>query len=182
MGEISYFFSVRKEEEALFLSNICSLLFGPPAAWGAAIGNLVGDILGGTLTAGSIAGFLGNFFYGLLPFVLWRALTRKEPVLNSFGNVLRFVLVCLVSSAACAAVIAAGLELMKIVSWKILLPTIFINNTLTSLVLGAVLLLALYPAARALGLTFTQTMALQQDGERDLDAGESVSPLDTTAG
>jgi energy-coupling factor transport system substrate-specific component len=88
---------------------ICSLLFGPLAAWGAAIGNLVGDMYGGMLTLGSIGGFIGNFFYGLLPFLIWRRLMRREPQIKSASGLLVFFLACLVSSAVCAAVIGAGL-------------------------------------------------------------------------
>src|SRR4030042_6924988 len=47
------------------------LLFGPAGAWGTAIGNLIGDLFGGTLGPGSIAGFVGNFLLGYLPYLLW---------------------------------------------------------------------------------------------------------------
>jgi len=70
---------------------VCSILFGPPAAWGAAIGNLVGDCFGGTLTLGSIFGFIGNFFFGWLPFLTWRALVGKAALRGSFRQVLAFV-------------------------------------------------------------------------------------------
>jgi energy-coupling factor transport system substrate-specific component len=46
---------------------VFGLLFGPAGAWGSAIGNLIGDFFG-TLSLGSIAGFVGNFFLGLLPY------------------------------------------------------------------------------------------------------------------
>src|SRR5512137_1782207 len=45
-------------------------LFGPAGAWGLAIGNLIGDIFGGTLSPASIAGFIGNFLMGYLPYTL----------------------------------------------------------------------------------------------------------------
>ncbi len=47
------------------------LMFGPAGAWGSAIGNLIGDIFGGTLTPSSLAGFVGNFLLGYLPYTLW---------------------------------------------------------------------------------------------------------------
>ncbi|MBC7289406.1 MAG: QueT transporter family protein, partial [Armatimonadetes bacterium] len=37
---------------------VASLLFGPAAAWGSAIGNLIGDFVG-TLGPGSFFGFVG---------------------------------------------------------------------------------------------------------------------------
>ena len=45
---------------------ICSFLFGPAAAWGAAIGNVIGDFFGG-IGPGDVFGFWGNFLYGLAP-------------------------------------------------------------------------------------------------------------------
>ncbi len=50
------------------------LLFGPAGAWGSAIGNLIGDIFGGTLGPSSIAGFVGNFLLGYLPYTMWTTL------------------------------------------------------------------------------------------------------------
>ena len=38
---------------------VCSFLFGPAAAWGAAIGNMIGDTFGG-LGPGDVFGFLGD--------------------------------------------------------------------------------------------------------------------------
>ena len=48
---------------------VFSILFGPAAAWGSAFGNLIGDFFG-TLGLGSIFGFVGNFFYGLVAYKL----------------------------------------------------------------------------------------------------------------
>lgn len=151
---------------------VCSLLFGPAAAWGAAIGNLVGDIFGNMLTPGSIAGFIGNFLYGLIPFLLWKLIVRGEPNLYSFKKVGTFILGCLLSAAACAVIIAFGVKYTmgapeKIV--RMLLGTIFLNNSLMSIILGGVLLTILYPAIRALGLTYDQIMAGKAATERDLD-------------
>src|SRR5499425_2577185 len=58
---------------------VCSLLFGPAAAWGAAIGNIIGDFFGG-LGPGDLFGFAGNFLYGLIPYKAWDALTDADPV------------------------------------------------------------------------------------------------------
>src|SRR5438445_5132350 len=53
---------------------ICSFLFGPAAAWGAAIGNLIGDFFGG-IGPGDFFGFIANFFYGLAPYNVWEAIS-----------------------------------------------------------------------------------------------------------
>ncbi|HIE09421.1 MAG TPA: ATP-binding cassette domain-containing protein [Armatimonadetes bacterium] len=53
-----------------------SILFGPPAALGSAIGNVIGDFFG-TLGLGSLFGAVGNFAFGLIPYRVWRALGLK---------------------------------------------------------------------------------------------------------
>src|SRR5437899_6532101 len=58
---------------------VCSFLFGPAAAFGAAIGNLIGDVFGG-LGPGDMFGFAGNFLYGLIPYKAWDALTDGDPI------------------------------------------------------------------------------------------------------
>src|SRR5256712_12760277 len=58
---------------------VCSFLFGPAAAWGAAFGNLIGDFFGG-LGPGDLFGFLANLLYGLVPYAVWEAGTTRPPV------------------------------------------------------------------------------------------------------
>ena len=155
---------------------VCSLLFGPAAAWGAAIGNVVGDIFGGMLGPGSVFGFVGNFVYGLLPYTLWRAAGRREPGLRSPGQVGLFVGVCLASAAACALIVAGGVQLLGLAPFKVLLVTIFINNSLVGSLLGGILLAALYPAVSSLGLTYTQVLSAGKGLEGDLDTDEAEGP------
>ncbi len=151
---------------------VCSLLFGPAAAWGAAVGNLVGDVLGGMLTPGSIGGFIGNFCYGWLPFLIWRAFTRDEPRPTTPIHLAIYLFACAVSAAACAACIAPALYLMQVPVWKAITTTIFFNNTLMSGVFGLILLLLLYPSVKSLGLTYDQLVSAGQAPERDLEADE----------
>jgi len=148
---------------------VCSILFGPAAAWGAAIGNLVGDVFGGTLTPSSPFGFVGNFLYGLLPFLIWRGLTRTQPNMRAILHYPIYLAACVISSAVCAVVIGYGVDLCKIAPFKAVASAIFINNTGVSFIFGAILLLALYPAVRALGLTYHQLAAADRDTESDLD-------------
>ena len=58
---------------------ICSFLFGPAAAWGAAIGNVIGDFFGG-IGPGDLFGFFGNFLYGTVPYKTWQLVSRDQPV------------------------------------------------------------------------------------------------------
>lgn len=147
----------------------CSLLFGPPAAWGSAIGNLVGDVLGGTFTMGSIFGFFGNFFYGLLPFYLWRLSTREPTTLTNAAQFGAFISSTVAASFVCAAIIAPGVQLTGGPPMAMLGPIIFANNAVIGLVLGGILLVALYPAVRGLGLTYDQIIAHAQAPHEDLE-------------
>ena len=58
------------------LPVVCSFLFGPAGAWGAAFGNLIGDFFGG-LGPGDLFGFVGNLAFGLVPYAVWEARDRR---------------------------------------------------------------------------------------------------------
>lgn len=136
---------------------ICSLMFGPAASFGAAIGNLIGDFFG-TLGLGSIFGVVGNFFYGFIPYKFWRILSKSEPEMNSFRQIFLYVLVSLISSISCATIIGWWLDLLGILPFAVLSNIIFINNSLISIVLGPILLNILYPRVKKWGLLYTQIM------------------------
>jgi energy-coupling factor transport system substrate-specific component len=124
------------------------LLFGPAGAWGSAIGNLIGDIFGGTLTPGSIAGFVGNFLLGYLPYALWTTLVpfhqkhfHWEPKI--WSNWLTYFLIAFISSTACAVVISIFVDFMGVVPYKVLVKVITLNNILGSFI-GVLLLTSVY--------------------------------------
>src|ERR1700747_3878038 len=52
---------------------VCSFLFGPAAAWGAAIGNMIGDFFGGA-GPNDIFGFFANIAYGYVPYKVWQVM------------------------------------------------------------------------------------------------------------
>src|SRR5262245_63166527 len=64
---------------------VCSFLFGPAGAWGAAIGNLIGDFFGG-LGPGDFFGFFANLFYGLIPYAIWEAVTDARSEERRVGR------------------------------------------------------------------------------------------------
>ena len=139
---------------ASVLPVVCSLLFGPAAAWGAAFGNIVGDLFG-TLGPGSLFGFVGNFLYGLLPYKLWRALGGGTS-LRSGRDLAVLALVCWTSSVACGVTIGWGVDLLGFVPFGALGNIIWVNNFLVSMVLGPVLLRLLWRRAERWGLLYTQ--------------------------
>ncbi len=126
---------------------VCSFLFGPAAAWGAAFGNLIADFFTG-IGPGSFFGFWGNFLYGLVPYRLWIALGGKDPVPRGVAGWSRFVAVLLAASALCAAAVGWGLELLGFVPFSVLANVIVINNFVTSIVLAPFLLSLLYPRVK----------------------------------
>lgn len=141
---------------------VCSLMFGPAAAWGAAFGNLIGDFFG-TLSLGSIFGFFGNFLYGLIPYKLWQVLTRSESTFDSgFKNIAalsgRYFLVVLISCIACGIFIGWGLHLLGLLPFSILGNIIVINNFIAAIVLGPILLPGLHRIVKPLGLIYTDVM------------------------
>lgn len=140
---------------------VFGLLFGPAGAWGAAIGNLIGDFFG-TLGLGSVFGFIGNFFLGLLPYKLWGAFFRRgqnmETNVNSGKKLAVYIAVTVLASAVCATWIAWGNDLLGFVPFAALASIITVNNAIAGIVLGPILLLLLYPRVKRWGLLWTDIM------------------------
>ena len=155
---------------------VFGLLFGPAGAWGSAIGNLIGDIFGGTLGIGSIFGFFGNFFLGFVPYKMWTAtfgLVSKSDVsqtVNKWQKVVAFEIVSLVSSAACAIIIAWYLDLAGIVPFAYLSIAITLNNFLAACILGPILLALFYPRVKRWNLIWTDIM-----NKEDVAKGFSIN-------
>ena len=140
---------------------VFGLLFGPAGAWGAAIGNLIGDFFG-TLGIGSIAGFVGNFFLGFIPYKMWGAFFRRgenmETNVNSGKKIAVYVALVILASAVCAVWIAWFNDLIGFVPFAALASIITVNNAIAGLVLGPIFLLVLYPRVKRWGLLWTEIM------------------------
>ncbi len=140
---------------------VFGLLFGPAGAWGAAIGNLIGDFFG-TLGIGSIAGFVGNFFLGFLPYKMWGSFFRRgenmEQNVNSGKKLAVYIAITILASAICAVWIAWFNDLIGFVPFAALGSIITVNNAIAGLVLGPILLLVLYPRVKRWGLLWTEIM------------------------
>lgn len=142
---------------------VFSLLFGPPAAWGSAIGNLIGDVYGGTLTPASSFGFVGNFLYGYIPYKVWGRMgflsCGSEPDIHNGRQILEYIVTAALAAGACATIIAYGVDIMGFVPFSVLSNFILITNLLVSAVLGPPLLAALYPRAKKWRLLYPATMS-----------------------
>src|SRR5215216_2478898 len=138
---------------------VFGLLFGPAGAWGSAIGNLIGDFFG-TLTLGSVGGFVGNFFLGLLPYKMWSVFFRRdenmEPTVDSGKKFGVYIAVVILVSVVCAVIISWWIDLLGLVPFTAALALIVFNNAIMAGVLGPILLLALYPRVKRWGLLWTE--------------------------
>lgn len=144
------------------------LLFGPAAAWGAAFGNLLSDAFGGTLSAGSLFGFLGNFFSAFVAYRLWGRLGRfsahEPPRMRSPAQLGEFVVISLVSAAVTAAIIAWGLDLLGLFPFSVFALIVTVNNFLAAAVIGPPVLYLLYPRMEDAGLRYTDLVGAQSAG------------------
>ncbi len=123
---------------------VCSFLFGPAGAWGAAFGNLIGDFFGG-LGPGDLFGFLANLLYGLVPYVVWEASTRAAPVPRGVASAVGLLGVIVLASTLCAAVVGWGLNLLRFHVFTVLGTIVLVNNLAVAAVLGPPLLYVLHP-------------------------------------
>jgi energy-coupling factor transport system substrate-specific component len=136
---------------------VCSFLFGPAGAWGAAIGNVIGDFFGG-IGPGDLFGFLGNFLYGLIPYKVWEAITDSDPVPHTPGMWIAFVGTVLLASAVCALSIGWGINLLGFIPFSVLGNIILINNFLVAVVLTPFLLAVIYPRVKRAQLLYRDIM------------------------
>ncbi|MCH6557817.1 MAG: ATP-binding cassette domain-containing protein [Nitrospirae bacterium] len=158
---------------------VASLLFGPVAAWGSGFGNLIGDCFG-TLSPGSVFGFLGNFCYGYLPYLLWGRLgplsSGREPELRSWRQAVEFVVICFAASLACALVIGFGVDLLGLIPFWILTPAILFNNLVMAILLAPPLLLFLHPRVKRWGLRYEDIRSSMRQEARG-EGREDEDPL-----
>jgi energy-coupling factor transport system substrate-specific component len=142
---------------------VFGILFGPAGAWGTAIGNLIGDIFGGTLGPTSIAGFMGNFLLGYLPYTMWTAFLpfaerSHEWRSESWRSWVSYIVIAFISSAACAVVISIAVDALSIVPYAVLTKIITLNDTIASWI-GVLLLISVYGVTKQqLGLFWVDVM------------------------
>lgn len=168
---------------ASLLPVIFGLLFGPAGAWGSAIGNLGGDLFG-TLSPGSIFGFIGNFLHAYIPYKLWYHIKQRHgedraPTINSPWKLARFGITSFIASTACAVTIAWGLDILNMASFSALAIIITLNNTVTTLVLGPVLLPLIYTFVKKNNLLWTDIM---HPIDISRPSSDKVHPLMITSG
>jgi len=133
---------------------ICSFLFGPAAAWGAAIGNVIGDFFGG-IGPGDFFGFFGNFLYGLAPYKIWELISPDQPVPKTPLAWVRFTFTVFLASGVCALFVGWGLNLLGFIPFSVLGNIILFNNFVSSMLFAPLLLSVIYPRVAKGRLLYT---------------------------
>jgi len=90
---------------AAALPVVFGILWGPAAAWGLGIGNIAGDLTG-SWSLMSIFGFLINFLYPYISYLLWHRLMKGHELRMDRYSLAFFLLVTLVTTLACMALLA----------------------------------------------------------------------------
>jgi energy-coupling factor transport system substrate-specific component len=139
-----------------------SFLFGPAAAWGAAIGNTIRDVTTSGIDSVTIFAFIANFLLGYLPYKLWNKITAEKPDLQSFKKFGLFVGLALVSCAVCGIII--GWALCWLVPSVPFMPTsliITVTDAVWAIILGAVVLAFCYPIVSKRNLLYTDLLKIK---------------------
>jgi energy-coupling factor transport system substrate-specific component len=153
---------------------VCSFLFGPAAAWGAAIGNMIGDFFGG-VGPGDIFGFVANLLYGYIPYKVWSVIARgQDPIARTPVLLAKYVFTCLAASVLCADFVGWGDNLLALRPFAVLGNLIIFNNMLSALVLSPFLLAAVYPRVRHGRMLYTDMMPELRPSPRWLASGGLV--------
>jgi energy-coupling factor transport system substrate-specific component len=145
-----------------------SLLFGPAAAWGVALGDLISNIMVGNLYLGTLSGFSGNFLLGFLPYAMWTRLRplangNREIALGSVRQWILYILIAAVSAFSAAVVISWPVHMVGVVPFSVFVNIIGIEDAIAGAFAG-ILLLLLYSRIKARGLVYWDVME-----EVDLD-------------
>jgi energy-coupling factor transport system substrate-specific component len=133
---------------AAALPVVLGILWGPAAAWGLGIGNVAGDLFG-SWSPMSLFGFLVNFLYPYLSYLLWHRLMKGHDIRTGFYSIGCFWLVSFVTTLACMALLAACGTLFFGRPFESKFTSYFGNNIFWVMTAGAALFwLTLGPAIR----------------------------------
>lgn len=114
---------------------VSGLLFGPIGALGCAVGNLIADCFG-TLNWTSLLGVVGNFFAAYIPYRVWHAVSREQPNVHTWKNLLLYVWAVCLGTLTCAWILGFGLELFFGIWIETVYKYVLLNNLGFSLALG----------------------------------------------
>lgn len=138
---------------AAVLPVACGILWGPAAAWGLGIGNVAGDLFG-SWSYMSIFGFLINFLYPYLAYLLWHRMMKGHEIhpdyfaMGCFWEVtLVATFICMLLLAACGTIFFARPFESKFISY-------FGNNIFWAMIAGPILFWLMFEPAFRNGLVY----------------------------
>lgn len=124
---------------------VLALVWGPPAVFGIAIGNLVSDILSGSSAFVCTCGFIANFFYAYIPYKLWYSSKVDEknviPTLGSVGKIIKYIYIILVDSVVVTGMLSLVFETAGFGASGDSYALLFFNNFDFSVLLGVPVLI-----------------------------------------
>ncbi len=124
---------------------VLGLIWGPPAAFGIAVGNLLSDLYSGSKAFICAMGFIANFFYAYLPYKLWYSFRVTEddvaPTLGSVSKILKYVCVILLDSLAVTGILSLIFETAGFSPSSGSYALLFFNNFDFAVLLGVPLLI-----------------------------------------
>jgi len=137
--------AVSELRPASALPPVFGMMFGPWGAFGAALGNLIADIIAGYTPDVYLLGFIAQFLYGYIPYKLWYTLginkTIAPPKIDNVKNLIRFVIVILISSILMSILLGMLLESLKVVEIASISTLMFgFNNFEFSMILGILII------------------------------------------
>ena len=94
-------FTVAEVRPSAVLYPFLGISYGWPAALGIMTANFISDAVNGYSTAILLEGLIPQLLYTIVPYYLWKALSKTEDHihrLDSVSRVLKYVLVCLIFS------------------------------------------------------------------------------------
>ncbi|MET3287844.1 UNVERIFIED_CONTAM: hypothetical protein ABID98_000414 [Brevibacillus sp. OAP136] len=133
------------------LQPVFGMLFGIPGCLGLAFGNLVSDLMTGSAAPHILTtGFVSNFFGGFIGYVL-----VKDPSLKrgrSYVEYYLFVVLFASLVVACSILINVALGFTPKEVAAGFIPAVFMNQAISTAILGPILLKLLYPFVKRAGL------------------------------
>ena len=121
----------------MMLGPLYALFYGIPGCVVFALMNLVMDAVAGELAWSSIAGLVANFAGPFLVLYYWKKISKTEPHLKTFGNILHYCIVIIIMAALEAAIITPSVAVFyPDVDWKLFFISVVLNTALFPILIG----------------------------------------------
>lgn len=132
-------FTVSEVRPAAVVNPMFGMFFGVPGALGCAVGNLICDAMSGYSWVVLLEGFGPQFLYGILPYIIIKAMNHKQDDYFRFDRVKRVLVYVLASFINCVIIgLFVGLIIWSNFGADYLTSSffVFLNDFVFSLLLG----------------------------------------------